>query len=217
MLPIFRMISVGGVLLAIVILALALSPPGGSYRQFAANHAPARGALIDRGEHPEWRLLLLLAALRRAGELERLRDLPDAPVRQPEVSAKDTIAALPADRTDTDPEDETGSLNASSGPTIPIEIGATSSSELPVIPVEERPPSATLPERVEAPDAVKPVDKSPQKIVQRQRAKAPASAHAQGQVQARAEAPVPFNLLQALFDSLLNNPQRPAAGRSVSQ
>ena len=128
MLPILRTISVGGVLLAITILALALSPPGGSHMQFTSVSAPARGALIDAGDHPEWRQLLILAALRRADELNRLRDLPDTPVRLPEIPqvAHDYVpletvqtvgkgttetAGLPAIRTDAEPGDETGSIN----------------------------------------------------------------------------------------------------------
>jgi hypothetical protein len=166
MLPILRTISVGGVLLAITILALALSPPGGSHVQFAAVDIPARGALIDVGKHPEWRQFLILAALRRADEINRLRELPDAPTRLPAIpdvapeyfppefpqattdgSAKGTIrtAGLPAARGDIDPGDETGSINVAPGTTIPIEIGERSSMELPVTPVEERPPVQKLP------------------------------------------------------------------------
>lgn len=249
MLPIFRMISVGGVLLAIVILALALSPPGGSHRQFASLPAPARGVLIDLGEHPERRKFLILAAVRRAGELERLRELPDTPVRLPDIPElapvdlplnppKDTpaIAGLPVDRVDADPDDETGSINVLPAATIPIEIGEPSSTELPVMPAEEEPPAAALPERIEPPETIKSPDQPVRRSFQNHRTRVPAQARAEAA--AHTEAPIPFNLLKEFFDSLLGNkpasaakssiartnsakrplrPKRPAAIRSVSQ
>jgi hypothetical protein len=42
MLPILRIVPVGGVLLAIMILALALDPPGGSHPALPAAMLPAR-------------------------------------------------------------------------------------------------------------------------------------------------------------------------------
>ena len=85
MLPIFRTISVGGVLLAIAILGLALTPPGVSHLRMAAIDAPATGALIDRNKHPEWRQFIIQAALRRADAISALRDLPDASTRLPQI------------------------------------------------------------------------------------------------------------------------------------
>jgi len=240
MLPILRTISVGGVLLAITILALALSPPGGSHMQFTAVNILAHGALIDVGEHPEWRQFLILAALRRADEINRLRELPDTPTRLPEIpdvapeyfppefpqvttdgSAKTSIrtAGLPAARDDIDP-DETGSINVAPGATIPIEIGEPSSTELPVTPVEERPPVQKLP-LTEAPaltepseskvSAVTPTDrfeppaKLHKKIVQNRRTRTPATEKKPEKI----TAPIPFNLLQALFESLLRGSAAP--------
>ena len=65
MLPILRILPVGGVLLAILILVLALSPPDGSRAPFPSANVPARGALVDRDRHPEMRQFLIHAALKR--------------------------------------------------------------------------------------------------------------------------------------------------------
>lgn len=140
MLPILRIIPVGGVFLAIVILALALGPPGGSHSQFTSITAPARGALLERSSHPEWRQFLILAATRRADELNRLRDLPDTPVRTDKAPE---VANLPADRSGADADDATGSIAAPAGSTLPMEIGEPSSTELPVTKQDEKPPVIT--------------------------------------------------------------------------
>src|SRR5690349_6900913 len=119
MLPILRLASVGGVLLAITILGLALIPPSRPHMQWAVADAPARGALIDRQAHPEWRQFLILSALRRAGELDRLRGLPEkqddasgeiaaklqdgAAKAKAESGAK--FAGLPLVRDDAEPDD----------------------------------------------------------------------------------------------------------------
>ncbi|MGB9298280.1 MAG: hypothetical protein WCB52_18980 [Pseudolabrys sp.] len=129
MLPILRILPVGGVLLAILILVLALSPPDGSRTPLNSAIVPARGALLDRDRHPETRQFLILAAIKRADELNRLRELPDTPVRSDKAQPK--IAGLPSDRNDTDP-DETGTINGTPGVSIPVEIGEPSSTELPV-------------------------------------------------------------------------------------
>ena len=165
MLPIFRIVSVGGVLLAIVILLLALSPPGDSRVHLARVGAPARGPLIDRNEHPEWRQFLILAALQRADEIARLRDLPDAPVREeviapppaiiapvapaeapPAAASATNVAALPAEQKKAIGDDEATGAFAAQPPDgdIPMEIGETSSTELPVVPHEEPPPVSKI-------------------------------------------------------------------------
>ncbi|MBI1203343.1 MAG: hypothetical protein GC182_12600 [Rhodopseudomonas sp.] len=170
MLPIFRTVTVGGVLLAMILLALALSPRGRSQTQFSTLDAPARGVMIDASSHPEWRQFIILAAFQRASELSRLRDLPDTPTRLPEIPfvAPDYIApefpefskksetngtvryaGLPDPRDDAGsgpaPNDETGSINVAPHATMPIEIGERSSTELPIAPAEDKPPVTTLP------------------------------------------------------------------------
>jgi hypothetical protein len=144
MLPILRVIPVGGVLLAIAILLLALNPPGDP-RAYVTGPG---GALIAREQHPEWPQLLLFAAFRRAGELSRLRELPDTPIPLPPEAPLKTakppeVAAVPNNPTDAQPEDVTGSIVQSPKASIPLDIGETSSVELPVIPHEERPPVIT--------------------------------------------------------------------------
>ena len=174
MLPILRILPVGGVLLAIAILLLALTPPG-SIRSPAV--VAGRGPLLDRVEHPEWRQFLILAAVRRADEIARLRELPDTavhsepPIAQPAPAQSETpqgvqndkdtskVAGLPLARPDADPdpEDMTGSIDNSPAPTIPMDIGETSSTELPVAPAEEKPPVVRSPERAPHESHRKPV------------------------------------------------------------
>ncbi len=141
MLPILRILPVGGVLLAILILVLALSPPDGSRSPLTSAIAPARGALVDRDRHPEVRQFLILAAVKRATELKRLRELAEMPT----PSSNSQVAGLPIDRTDTDPE-ETGPITETPSVSIPVEIGEPSSTELPVTSREEDVPVVKNPE-----------------------------------------------------------------------
>ena len=123
MLPILRVLPVGGVLLAILILVLALTPPDGSRGPLSSPGVPARGALSDRDRQAETRQFLIHAALKRADQLSRLRDLPDTPTHSEEPQPE--LAGLPAEGSDADPE-ESGSTNATPAVTIPIEIGGPS-------------------------------------------------------------------------------------------
>jgi hypothetical protein len=229
MLPIFRMISVGGVLLAIVILGLALTPPGGSHLRLAAIDAPATGALIDRSRHPEWRQFIIQAALRRADAISALRELPDTTVRLPQIpdvvspymtpvfpplssGEKEKVAVLPTpDRSGRD--DETSAYPTAPA-TIPIEIGEESSTELPAVLSDDRPPAIRMPlsetpEPVTKISSTDPVEsiKAPEpprkKAVPRHRA---ASAKPEETIPAPASVPPPFNILQAIFQSFLNQP-----------
>jgi hypothetical protein len=150
MLPILRVIPVGGVLLAIMLLVLALNPPAGSRPQLTPGMAPMRGAMIARADHPEWRQFLMLAAIQRADELNRLRALPDTPTRTDAAPAAPKVAGLPTERSGTDPEadDETGSIGQPPAATFPIDIGVTSSFDLPVAAPEEKPPVIRTPQRI---------------------------------------------------------------------
>src|SRR5215510_9040836 len=130
MLPILRILPVGGVLLAILILVLALSPPDGSRAPLSSAMATGRGVLADRDRQSEARQYLIHAALKRADELNRLRDIPDTPPRVEEAPPK--VAGLPTERTDADPE-ETATVPETPVVSIPIEIGEPSSVEVPTI------------------------------------------------------------------------------------
>jgi len=196
MLPILRIIPVGGVLLAIMILALALSPPGGPYPGLAPTVVSARGAMMQQDEHPQWRHFLILAATRRADELSRLRDLPGMPARND--SAQDAgkfvgkfagkFAGLPASRSDADPNDETGTIADVPAMNMPVEIGETSSTELPMTAPEDRPPVVKSPGRAKAPK-----DSRPRATYRVRHARA----------RAKPKAVVEFNLFEIIFGGAL--------------
>lgn len=215
MLPLLRIVPVGGVFLAIMIVILALNPPGDTRPPLSRAATSARGALASASDHPEWRQFLIHAAVRRADELERLRELPDTPVRMPEVTIEvpveapppaaaeepPKVAGLPVERTDADPEDLTGSISELPGVTIPIEIGEASSTELPVTPPPDTPPVIRMPEQS------KPLNESRSKPVQRiRRAKAVAKP---------APPPETPNLFEVFFNSLQGKPQTPSTAEAV--
>jgi hypothetical protein len=155
MLPFLRIFPVGGVLLAIMIVVLALEPRDGAHSTLTPAAVPARGALMRTSEHPEWRQFLMQAAVRRADELSHLRELPDTPVGSDDAQdaaqvadkIADKIAGLPTSRSDNDPDDETGTISEVPSATLPLEIGETSSTELPVTVREEKRPVIKTPER----------------------------------------------------------------------
>jgi hypothetical protein len=152
MLPILRILPVGGVFLAIMLLVLALNPPAGPRAPLTSDGVAVRGAMIDRNEHPEWRSFLMLAAIRRADELNRLRDLAYTPARTEAAPPAPKVAGLPTERGDTDPDDDdrTGSIVQPPAATLPIDIGETSTFELPVVTPEERPPVIMTPLRLKS-------------------------------------------------------------------
>jgi hypothetical protein len=187
MLPILRIISVGGVFLAIMILVLALGAPDGSHLSNGRGPAmlSARGPLMQIGEHPEWRHFLIQAALRRADELAHLRELADEPLAGSAPEPEVKIAVLPAERSDAEPEDVTGTINVAPAATIPVEIGETSSIELPIVTPEERPPVVLKPIQVRSKIDIK------KKIVRRMRKPKPP---------VKPEpAPAPANIFEAIF------------------
>jgi hypothetical protein len=191
MLPIFRILPVGDVFLAILLLALALNPPASMHAQLMPSVLPMRGAMIAQSEHPEWQQFLILSAIRRADELNRLRELPDTPARADPAPAAPQVAVLPTERHDSDPEadDETGSIAQPPAATIPIDIGEPSAFELPVAAPEEKPPVIRTP-AIQTPQRVKPHHESRIKA-------APRTRHARAS--AKPKAPAQFDLFQALF------------------
>lgn len=214
MLPILRLIPVGGVSLAILLLILALNPPNDS--PLPAAMMPAYRLLLTRADVPEWRQLLMRAALRPSEELGVLRLLPDTPLhddpRAPDKAAPQTpepaldVAGVPGNQDAVGAEDVTGSVVQSPDQSIPVDIGETSSTELPVIPQQEQPPVIMMPERSEPPDQssnAPPVPLPPPVVI---REKPVRRMHRAGVVDNAK--PEQFNLLQALFGSF--NANRPA-------
>ena len=219
MLPILRILPVGGVLLAIFILFLALNPPDGPRSPLNTTMAPARGALVDVGHHPETRQFLIMAALKRADELSRLRDLPDTPTRTapaetaaiepaPATPAMEEpkVAGLPAGRIESDPEPDEPAVTETPKVSIPVETGEVSAPELPVPPKEtgsagENPEQAKQPAKEQA----KPQHDTRRRVAHRaRRAKA-------------ARAPQrPLNLFEALFGGQqYRNPQAPGTQQAA--
>jgi hypothetical protein len=189
MLPLLRLATVGGVFIAMIALGLGLSLPVPSYARIPVSESPARGPLLDTAEHPEWRQFLILAAVRRAGELETLRHLPD---RSATAKPARRVAGLPAERMDADPDNEqTGSIVQAPSASIPMDIGETSSTELPVsVPEEERPPVTKIPEHA------KPAKESQRKTIRKAR---------KGKALAKSETATTFNPFGALFGTGANN------------
>jgi len=140
MFPTLRLLLAGVSALFLVTLgALSLtstSPPGVSARVVTAAFTP-RGPLISADDHPEWRPFLVQAALRRADEVAKLRDLPE---RDDANGALLRWVSLPAAPQDHAPADDVDTLKDIPSATLPMDIGEASSTELPVGPVEETPP-----------------------------------------------------------------------------
>src|SRR5665213_284364 len=197
MLPNLRLVPVGGVFIAIVILVLdlVLERPGAPRESIAQIDPPARGVLMASADHPEWRQFLALAAFQRADELERLRELPDSPPPLPKAKDDDglQVVALADKLPDLDPDDVTGSIAVNPSMALPVDIGEASSTELPIAAAPEQPPVIKTPQRE------KPDHQSQRKAVHR--AKLPAK-------------PAEPDLFSALFGNKAQQPQaRPAPAR----
>ncbi len=132
MLPLLRLLLVGGVCLAFLALLLGLSVPGATLSR-ALYDPEVRGFMVRSDARPDLRQMLIVAATRRAEEIGRVNALSGAP--RGWLPPMTRFAGLPADRSDADPEDTTGTVQAP-GATMPMEIGETSSTELPVKPEE---------------------------------------------------------------------------------
>jgi hypothetical protein len=128
MVPILRTISVGGVLIALLLLVLAVSPPGGSIRHLARLDTPVPS--VDGSESTEGQRFVMPTGLHRAARLEDLVTLRagNAVGGATALSGWMGTAAVAA--------------------TIPLEIGEASSTELPVVPSEELPPVIMRPEPI---------------------------------------------------------------------
>ena len=221
MLPILRILPVGGVLLAIFILVLALSPPDGPRAPLNTAMVPAPGSLVDVGYHPETRQFLIRAAIKRADELNRLRELPDTPTRTapaepaaiepaPAEPAADEpkVAVLPADRTEADPEPEEPAATVTPNVSIPVEKGEMSAPELPAAPQDNKSTDGN-PEQAKA--QAKPETKSEAKPQQRRRV-----AHRQRRAKVASPPQRPVNILEALFGGAqYRNPQTPATQQTA--
>ena len=197
MLPILRASLLGSVLVGLFVLVAGSHLPAVKRAHIARLDAPARGPLIDEADHPEWKQFLVLAALQRAHELERLRDLPDTPVRteQPRQPAAARVVTLPASPSDGEPDEATGAVDQTIG-TIPVDIGAASSAELPIQPKDAEPPPALKPPETKKPDT--PVADSPRKPPRRARS-------AKSKPDEQPTGLAVFNPFRVLFGAITNN------------
>ena len=99
---------------------------------------------LDRpGRSPGMATIPQAGGVQRADEIQKLRALPDTPVKSDNAKPATTFIGFPLDRNDAEPDDATGTIPAPAGSTLPVEIGEPSSTELPVAKREETPPAVT--------------------------------------------------------------------------
>jgi hypothetical protein len=137
----------GGVVAILALLAGFVLPAPST---LARPMARARGPLIEAAQHPEWKQFLIQTAYRRADEVGRLRELPNAPtvVPIPAPVAPVQVAELPPPSVVIAPEDVTGSIDDSAPGAMQVDIGEASATELPVGQID-------LPMPIERPETLK--------------------------------------------------------------
>ena len=155
MLRIIWILPGGCALLAVVILALSFRTLDRPHSQSTSNVAPTRFAVIDLGEHPEWRQFLVLSADQRANELNRLREMMD--IKEANNVASDTpiLAAQPANRNNSDLDESNAlilqSRAADIGAPTPVQVPIATPDEKQGISIQEgKPGASTLPDDSQA-------------------------------------------------------------------
>ena len=133
MLRIIWILPGGCALLAIVILALSFRTLDRPHSQPMPNVARTHFAVIELGEHPEWRQFLVLSADQRANELNRLREILAIKGANDVASDTPIVAAQPANRNNSD-LDESNTLNLQSRA---AETGASALIQAPVATPDE--------------------------------------------------------------------------------
>jgi hypothetical protein len=190
MVPILRTISVGGVLIALLLFVLALSPPGGSRARLMRLDAPAPP--VDISEQTAWGHFVLPTVLRSPA---RLQDLVILRVANPVGGAAAVSGWMGA---------------AVEAATIPVDIGEASSAELPLAPYEELPPvimwlkptESSAPRQRKAMRDLEPPPVSEIKPPARRaepREKPQRTSHLRHRRARKSTPPAHFDLLQALF------------------
>ena len=143
MVPILRTISVGGVFIALLLGALALTPAGNPRLPLMELGALVRH--FDDRELPRWRRFVAEAAFIRAARSQDLRAF--VPVASKPAAAKVEIVRVNSAPGDAHMLRRT--LNGVAEATIPVDIGEASSTELPLAPREEIPLPIRRPEPIE--------------------------------------------------------------------
>ena len=143
-LPIFRTMLVGGVLVMLALLTGFVAPGPST---MARPLLPARGPLIEAAQHPEWKQFLVQAAYRRAGELDELRRIPDTPIVMPAPPVIEVVppaiteavkepaaqvASLPPTDAEEANEEITASIEEPPAGAMSVDIGEASATELPI-------------------------------------------------------------------------------------
>ena len=151
MLRIIWILPGGCALLAIVILALSFRTLDRPHSQSMPNVARTRFAVIELGEHPEWRQFLVLSADQRANELNRLRQILDIKEANDVVAATPKGLAQPTNRSDSDLDDSDvlsmQSPAADTGASTAIQVPIGTPDENQAVGIrQDKPDNSTLPD-----------------------------------------------------------------------